>query len=268
MKIRRDYGTVAFALAGSLLFLANTTAAIAEDFPDLESLRIFHVGGTILFSDCNDSGNCASGRFPPGTIRVNSAYVEEATPANQTFSIPIVLFHGGGHSGTVFRTKPDGDEGWFTSFLRDGFKVLVVDGANRGRAGWDPILRIAAHAGLIDGTDIEEANTYSREAACVAFRQGMVHPNKSKCIFFGNGQFPKAFHDHYLAYLNPAYRDDEAETEHAANIEALSAVIGPFVCLGWSTGGINCAEAMQNDASTLANVKAFISVEGGDTSIR
>ena len=47
MKIRRNYGTVAFALAGSVLFLANTTAAIAEDFPDLESLRIFHVGGTL-----------------------------------------------------------------------------------------------------------------------------------------------------------------------------------------------------------------------------
>ena len=30
MKIRRNYGTVAFALAGSVLFFANTTAATAE----------------------------------------------------------------------------------------------------------------------------------------------------------------------------------------------------------------------------------------------
>jgi len=131
--IRRDYGAVAFALAGSLLFLASTTAATAADkkpFPVLQDLSTFYVGGTIEFSDCNDSAGCNIPRTGPGNISVDAMYVEKATPANQKYKYPIVFVHGGGHSGQFYMTTPDGREGWFTSFLRRGFEVYVVDAAN------------------------------------------------------------------------------------------------------------------------------------------
>ena len=265
MKIRRDYGTVAFALAGSVLFLANTTAATADDLV-LKSLETSYVGGTIEFSDCNDSRGCDNNRFPPGTIRVNSMYVQTATPANKTFNTPIALLHGGGHNGQVFMTTPDGREGWFTSLIRRGFEVSVLDGSNRGRAGWDPVRRILA---TVEETgDMENTNTYSLEAACDAFRLGNVNPNPnmSKCNFFGNTQFPKKEMDQYLAQLNPAYRDAEANTLLAKNIEALiDENDGKIVLAGWSTGGTNVSDAMTSSPERAAKVAAFISVEGGDT---
>ena len=103
----------------------------------LQDLSTFYVGGTIEFNDCNDSNDCNSARFGPGNISVNAAYVEKATPAKKKYKYPIVLMHGGGHNGQVYMTTPDGREGWFHSFLRRGFEVYVVDGSNRGRAGWD-----------------------------------------------------------------------------------------------------------------------------------
>jgi hypothetical protein len=90
--MRRNYGSVAFALAGGLLFLASTTAATAADnkpFPALKDLSTFYVGGTIKFSDCNDSANCDNPRQGPGNISVDAMYVEKATPASQKYSIPL-----------------------------------------------------------------------------------------------------------------------------------------------------------------------------------
>jgi len=265
MKIRRDYGTVAFALAASLLFLANTTAATAHGKQPLvlSDLSTFYVGGTIEFSDCNDSSDCNSARFGPGNISVNAMYVEKATPAKKTFKYPIVFMHGGGHSGQVFRTTPDGREGWFTSFIRRGFEVYVVDGSNRGRAGWDPVKRIKATAGIIDASEMEPTNTYSEQSAWTAFRWGPVYGE-----LYPNAQFPIGALNKYLPQLNPAYRDAEANDLLAANIAALIDKIGDCILLGWSTGGLNAAQSLTLSPERAAKVKAFISIEGVDVNSR
>ena len=127
-------------------------------------------------------------------------YVEKATPAKNKYKYPIVLMHGGGHNGQVFRTTPDGREGWFSSFLRRGFEVYVVDGSNRGRAGWDPVKRIQATAGLIDASEMEATNTYSEQSSWTAFRWG---PEPG--VLYSNSQFPIDALDKYLPQLNPAY---------------------------------------------------------------
>jgi hypothetical protein len=86
---------VAFALAGSLFFLANTTAATAhgkKPFPALEDLSTFYVGGTIEFSDCNSSDcNSPTPRRIPGNISVNAAYVERPPLRKRRSSIPLSL---------------------------------------------------------------------------------------------------------------------------------------------------------------------------------
>jgi pimeloyl-ACP methyl ester carboxylesterase len=257
--IRRDYGAVAFALAGSLLFLASTTAATAADkkpFPVLQDLSTFYVGGTIEFSDCNDSAGCNIPRTGPGNISVDAMYVEKATPANQKYKYPIVFVHGGGHSGQFYMTTPDGREGWFTSFLRRGFEVYVVDAANRGRAGWDPVARIKATAGLIDASQMEAVNTYAEQSAWTAFRWGPQYG-----VLYPDAQFPIQALNQYLAQLDPAYRDASQNPKIAANLQALIDKIGPCILLGWSTGSQNIMDAV-NTPARAANVKGLIGIEG------
>jgi hypothetical protein len=254
MKIRKDYGAVALAL-----FLASTTAATAPKTKKtivLDDLSTFYVGGTIEFSDCNDSEDCDNPRQGPGNISVNAAYVEKATPAKKKYKYPIVFMHGGGHNGQVYMTTPDGREGWFTSFIRRGFEVYVVDGSNRGRAGWDPVKRIQATHGLIDASEMEPVNTYSEHAAWTAFRWGPEHG-----VLYPNSQFPIDALNQYLAQLNTAYRDDEANDLLAANLSALIDKIGPCILLGWSTGSQNIMDAV-NTPARAAKVKALIGVEG------
>ena len=47
-----------------------------------------------------------------------------------------MLVHGGGGTGRVWETTPDGREGYQTIFLRRGFAVYIVDFPRRGRAGF------------------------------------------------------------------------------------------------------------------------------------
>jgi hypothetical protein len=223
----------------------------------LQDLSTFYVGGTIEFSDCNSYDcNSPNPRRDPGNISVNAAYVEKATPAQKKYKYPIVFMHGGGHNGQVFMTTPDGREGWFHSFLRRGFEVYVVDGSNRGRAGWDPVQRFKAHAGLIAASEMEETDTYSEHTAWPGFRWGPEHG-----VLYPNSQFPFEALNQYLPQLNPAYRDAEANDLLAANISALIDKIGPCILLGWSTGSRNIMEAVDSPARA-AQVKGLIGIEG------
>jgi hypothetical protein len=217
---RLHSGSAALALAGSLLFLASTTAATAhgkKPLPVLEDLSTFYVGGTIEFSDCNSTLDCNDPRSAPGNLSVNAAYVEKATPAKKKYKYPIVFLHGGGHNGQVFMTTPDGREGWFHSFLRRGFEVYVVDGSNRGRAGWDPVKRIQATRGVIPASEMEAVNTYSEHSAWTAFRWGPQHG-----VLYPNSQFPIQALKQYLPQMQAAYRDPDANPLLAANLGRLS----------------------------------------------
>jgi len=233
----------------------------------LKWLSSNYVGGTIEFSDCNDSEDCDNLRQSPGNISVNAAYIEKATPANKKYKYPIVLMHGGGHNGQVYMTTPDGREGWFHSFIRRGFEVYVVDGSNRGRASWDPVKRIQTTVGLIDASEMEPVDTYAEQSSWTAFRWGREYG-----VLYPNSQFPIDALNQYLPQLNPAYRDDEANVLLAANISALIDKIGPCILLGWSTGSRNVMEAA-NTPARAAQVKAVIGVEGftansgGDTDL-
>jgi pimeloyl-ACP methyl ester carboxylesterase len=69
-------------------------------------------------------------------IRTNQMFVQYQKPAVQKYPYPVVMWHGGGQTGTNFLATPDGREGWATYFLRQGFSVYVVDQPARGRSGF------------------------------------------------------------------------------------------------------------------------------------
>jgi pimeloyl-ACP methyl ester carboxylesterase len=237
-----------------LCLLSLASAASADDPLILKTQGTFYVGGSIEFRDPNTSSTTPDPRSLPGNIAVHQMYVEYQVPELLKYNYPIVFMHGGGHTGQFFRTTPDGREGWFTSFTRRGFAVYVVDGPNRGRAGWDPTNRFAVSQGLEPYTDLESANMYSEQSAWVAFRWG-----PSYGVPYPNTQFPLAYVDDYLKQIQPAYRDDPENGYIQADLEALIDRIGPCILLGWSTGTGNVMVAASN---RLGAAKAVIGLEG------
>jgi len=69
-------------------------------------------------------------------------YFDRLTPADARGD-PIVLVHGGAHTGACYLTTPDGRPGWAYDFTAQGFDVLVVDWPGRGRSGHVPPDRIS-----------------------------------------------------------------------------------------------------------------------------
>ncbi len=184
-------------------------------------------------------------------------YVEYQIPATLKYAYPIVLMHGDGHTGEFFRTTPDGREGWFTSFARRGFAVYSVDGANRGRAGWDPTKRFAATQGLIPPSSMEAASIYSEQSAWVAYRWGPAFGTA-----YTNTQFPLNHVQDYLKEIQPAFHDDKANAELQAELEALIDKIGPCILLGWSTGSGNVMVAATSTPDRMRKVKGIVAIEG------
>jgi pimeloyl-ACP methyl ester carboxylesterase len=225
----------------------------------LKQQGTFYVGGSVEFRTPNSSSTVLGDpRSLPGNIAVHQMYVEYQIPAGfpGKYKYPIVFMHGGGHTGEFWRTTPDGRDGWFTSFTRRGFAVYSVDGANRGRAGWDPTNRFAATQGLVLPSAMETANMYSEQSAWTAFRWGPAFPTP-----YPNTQFPLDHVNDYLNEIQPAYRDAPENGYIQADLGALIDKIGPCILIGWSTGTGNVMVAATSTPAREENVKGIIGLE-------
>jgi pimeloyl-ACP methyl ester carboxylesterase len=71
-----------------------------------------------------------------GPIRTGQMYVQYQIPENRTQPYPVVMWHGGGQTGTNFMGTPDGRKGWGDYFLQRGYAVYIVDQPGRARSGF------------------------------------------------------------------------------------------------------------------------------------
>ena len=71
-----------------------------------------------------------------GRIRVGQMYVQYQIPETRTQPYPVVMWHGGGQTGTNFMGTPDGRMGWGDYFLQRGYAVYIVDQPGRARSGY------------------------------------------------------------------------------------------------------------------------------------
>src|SRR5262249_13783221 len=157
-------------------------------------------------------------------------YVEYQIPQEQKYQYPVIMMHGGGHSGKIWQTTPDGREGWYTSFARRGFSPFVVDAPNRGRSGYDPTQIYRVRQGLDDPSTLPEGNIYARQTAWLSFRFGPTYGTQ-----FPGQQFPVEYLDEYVRQLVPSYRSEDQDSLIVADLVELIDKIGPSILVGWST---------------------------------
>src|SRR2546426_597155 len=105
-------------LALPLLFV-TARAADPGGAVTIRSQGYFYVGGQY--------DNRANPTYMSGQM-----YVEYQIP-DAPPKYPIVLVHGGSHTGASWQGTPDGRPGWADFFLQRGWPVYVVDQPGRGR---------------------------------------------------------------------------------------------------------------------------------------
>jgi pimeloyl-ACP methyl ester carboxylesterase len=65
-----------------------------------------------------------------------SIYFESFAPAAATGRPPVVMVHGGAHSGACYQRTADGRPGWAYLFAERGYPVVVPDWPGTGRSGY------------------------------------------------------------------------------------------------------------------------------------
>ena len=164
---------------------------------------------------------------PNGTFHIEQAYVQSFVPEGAGSRPPLVFLHGGCLTGAMWETTPDGRPGWLELFLRAGYPVHVMDGVERGRAGWCSLPGIWPEAPVMR----------SAEEMWPLYRLG---PSGSALPFPGQ-RFPVETVPALLMQHVPRW----FSTIPAAS-EALLAVlerIGPAIVLSHSNGGSIALEA-------------------------
>ena len=176
---------------------------------------------------------------PNGSYAVESAYVQYFVPQARKAGPPVILLHGGGMTGAMWETTPDGRPGWLHFLLEAGFEVHVVDNVERGRAGWMP--------GLWEGQPFLR----SMEEAWTLFRFGEPEDFAARRPF-PRQQFPCAHLETLAHGFVPRWT-----TTTAPQIDALSAVLrrtGPSVLLCHSQGGEIAFQAAARDPERMVRL--------------
>jgi pimeloyl-ACP methyl ester carboxylesterase len=210
----------------------------------------FFVGGEIVTSEAISGG----GTDPvAGQISINHMYVQYQIPQHTQYRYPVIMVHGGGHTGKTYETTPDGREGWYTLFTRRGFAPYVVDDPNRGRSCCEPTRIHLVRLGLAAPSTLPSTTIYSKESAWSTFRFGAEYPET-----YGGSKFPFEALDQYAAQWVFTYRDPEELDKITAGIVALLDSIGPAILVTHSQSG-NLGLRATFERPDL--VKAYVSVE-------
>ena len=214
-------------------FGSYTVAGRAVSIADREKTEVWFTPSTSFTID------------PNGTYPIEQAYVQYFVPADRNRLPPIVLLHGGGMTGTTWETTPDGRPGWLQLLVQRGYEVHVVDGVERGRAGW------CALDGVWDGDPIQRP----LEEAWTLFRFGARDDFVRRRPFQGQ-RFPVDA----LEALGRSFVPRWTSTTSAA-IDAFGSVlarVGPAIVICHSQGG---EVALAAGARRADLVRAMVAIE-------
>jgi pimeloyl-ACP methyl ester carboxylesterase len=218
----------------------------------IERQGSFFVGGRKVSAAGTYDGTGST--FPPNTGQtfwVDHMYVQYQIPPNPR-ALPIVLVHGGGGTGRVWESTPDGREGYQTIFLRRGFAVYIVDAPRGGRSGFPSF---NGDFGKLDDTQQlvpPRTSRPGREHGWSRWRLGPAYPQ-----VYPVQAFPMDAVDSFFQHLRPLVSDDPEVI--SAALVALFDRIGPAILVTHSNSGLWGWLA----AARSPNVKAIVSYEPG-----
>jgi pimeloyl-ACP methyl ester carboxylesterase len=202
---------------------------------EVEEIGSFHIGGREVALDglspreVRWSPSMAPTVVDPnGEFHVEQMYVQYIKLAKAKARFPLLLWHGGGHTGALWETKPDGAPGWQSYFLNAGHTVYVSDAVERGRASW----------ALYPEIFKSEPMFRSKRETWELFRigpTGSYHRDPAKRIANPGQKFPIAAFDQFTMQCVPRWIDNDVATEAA--YDALLAKVGPCVLIAHSQGG-------------------------------
>jgi pimeloyl-ACP methyl ester carboxylesterase len=197
----------------------------------IESQGSFYVGGKRVTGEGLFDPSTAEGLSNSGqTFWIDQMYVQYQIPANVQ-RLPLILVHGGGGTGRVWESTPDGREGFQTIFLRRGHPVYIVDAPRGGRSGFPSF---NGEFGWLDERGPVVPSRTARpgcEHAWTRWRLGPKYPES-----FPIQAFPMQGVDQFLQHVRPLVSDDP-EVVCGALI-ALLEKIGPAVMVAHSNGGL------------------------------
>ncbi len=236
-----------------LTALLNGTATIGAPLV-LSDEGSFFVGGEKAHTEY--PGRTAAGvQSPPGTRIIRGMYTQYRVPEQRNaVPYPIVLIHGGRHSGATWETTPDGREGWATHFPRIGYSTYVVDAPGMARSGFDGENinkgRATGNTALV--SDIGVPTTEER---WTTFRFGPAYPKA-----FDGTQFPLDAIEQYSRQWVPTVDGTLSHEDWAPAFGLLIDRIGPSVLLTHSSSG-------QSGWDTVIlrkeKVRAIVAIEPG-----
>src|SRR5258706_8297931 len=99
----------------------------------------------------------AGGKYvgePGKQIMGRTMYTEVWVPKQMRHPYPVVLFHGNGQTGAVWRQTPDGRAGWAYYLIDQGYTVYMVDYPARGRSPYVP--GVDGKLGIRTATDLSQ----------------------------------------------------------------------------------------------------------------
>lgn len=211
----------------------------------------FYAGGRLhqrsgFDIETHDLGKTLTGfRYDPnGTYAVESCYVQYFLPT-QLKGLPVVLIHGGALTGAMWETTPCGRKGWVQMLLERGHPVYVIDGVERGRAGFTPFRDVWP----------DEPILRSAEETWWLYRLGDPDDFGRRRPYEGQ-KFPLAGFEQLLRLAVPRWRST-TNAAMAAYREALKK-IGPAIIFAHSSGGIFGLDLAQNLPEL---VRAVVGVE-------
>lgn len=186
-----------------------------------------------------------------GTFLSGQLWVEYRIPEMLKHPFPIVMIHGGGGQGADYLTKPDGGEGWASTFLRSGYAVYVVDRPGFGRSPLHPELN--GEITLPISYELAEKR-FTGPSHHNGWPQAALHTQ-----WPGSGRLGDEALDQFAASSgpSPASLRDTHEQPREALVELMKS-IGPSYLITHSAGAPS-GWLLANDIPDL--VKAIIAVE-------
>lgn len=206
---------------------------ITEKSIHLSDMGSFYVGGRkikvegqepheVLFSP----GATPVTINPNGDYWVEQMYVQYFLPKSDNGGLPLLLWHGGGSTGNIWETTPDGRDGWLNVFLKLGWPVYCSDAVERGRSGW-PCSPLDIWKEQPSRASCQDVRDRMRAGPFTVDDDGCVQPN-ADC------QFPfESFDNHMKGNVPRWITTDEAVL---AAYTALVERVGPCIILATSQG--------------------------------